>query len=550
MVRGRFPWLSRYRRPWLVPDVVAGVATAAVVLPQAMAYASIAGLPVQYGLYVATVPMVVYAVVGTSRPLSVSTTSTVAALTATAIAGADSPAEAVVAATTLACLAGAVLVVAGCLRLGYLADFISAPVLAGFKVGTALVIIAGQLGKVLGVPVVGDNFFEKVRSGLSQLDDANTATVVLAAATMAVLLLLRRFAPRIPGALVGVAGGILVVAVFDLVARGVILVPPVPSGLPRPELPDVGLVSDLLPAACGVALMAFVESIASARAYQRPDDVVVSPDRELVALGAAGLAGGLFQSLPAAGGLSQTAVNDGNGARSPVAGAVTGVFGMLTLLFLTPLFADLADATLGAVVLVAVVGLLDTTTLRAIARIRRRDFLLGVVAVFGILLFGVLGGVLVAVLISIAVLLHGANVLPLRTIGRHPDGTFVPTERGGDPIPTVLVVRPEGQLYFANIGRVTRRIEGLLDVDPTVRVLVIDGSAIPDVETTAAMGIAAFELRLAAERGVTLHLAALDTARRGDGRRRPAEDSGAAVHATLPAALIASRAGGQSPPDG
>ena len=545
----RLPWVARYRRAWLGPDVVAGVATAAVVLPQAMAYASIAGLPVQYGLYVATVPMVVYAVLGTSRPLSVSTTSTVAALTATAIAGAGSPAEAVVAATTLACLAGAVLVLAGFLRLGYLADFISAPVLAGFKVGTALVIIAGQLGKVLGVPVVGDNFFEKVRSALSQLDDANGATVLLAAATMAVLLALRRFAPRIPGALVGVVGGILVVAVLDLVTRGVTLVrrcrPACPARAPR-RRPRVR------PAPRGVRRgpdgLRRVDRVGPG--VPAPRRRVVSPDRELVALGAAGLAGGLFQSLPAAGGLSQTAVNDGNGARSPVAGAVTGVFGMLTLLFLTPLFADLADATLGAVVLVAVVGLLDTTTLRAIALIRRRDFLLAVAAVFGILLFGVLGGVLVAVLISIAVLLHGANVLPLRTIGLHPDGTFVPTERGGDALPSVLVVRPEGPLYFANIGRITRRIEDLLEVDPTVRVLVIDGSAIPDVETTAAMGIAAFELRLAAERDVTLHLAALTRAPRRCSSPPASADRPPALHATLAAALLASGAGGESPPEG
>ena len=175
--------MSRYRRPWLAPDLVAGIATAAVVLPQAMAYATIAGLPVQYGLYVATVPMVVYAVLGSSRPLSVSTTSTVAALTVTAISQLDAPSasEAITAAATLAFVAGGLLLIADCLRLGYVADFISAPVLAGFKVGTALVIIAGQLGKVLGVPVEGDNFFEKVRSAITQLDDANGPTVVLAA---------------------------------------------------------------------------------------------------------------------------------------------------------------------------------------------------------------------------------------------------------------------------------------------------------------------------------------------------------------------------------
>jgi sulfate permease, SulP family len=503
-----FPLLRYYRREWVRPDLLAGLATAAVVIPQAMAYATIAGLPVQHGLYVATVPMLVYAALGTSRPLSVSTTSTVAALTATAVAGVrgSDPASAVTAAATLAVMAGIVLLAAGLFKIGYVADFISAPVLAGFKIGTALVIVSGQLGKVLGVQVEGESFFGKTWSAITQLPDAHPPTVTLTIVTMAGLLLLRRFAPRIPGALVAFTGGIVAVAALDLGRRGVALVPEVPSGLPLPAFPNLSLVGALMPAAFGVALMTFVESIASARAFERSDDEVrLSADRELLALGAAGVAGGIFRAVPAAGGLSQTAVNASNGARTPMAGAVTGFLGVLTLLFLTPLFADLADATLGAIVLVAVLGLLDTSTLRSIGRIRRVDYRLGILAILGILLFGVLQGVLVAVVLSLMALLHLVNLMPIRILGRGRSGRFIDIERGGEPVPELLVVRPEGGIYFANVGRIRARLR-LAAAEREVRNLVIDASAIPDIETTGVMGLARLEDRLA-ERGVALWFA-------------------------------------------
>jgi SulP family sulfate permease len=532
---GPFPWLSRYRRDWLRPDVFAGIATAAIVLPQAMAYATIAGLPVQYGLYVATVPMLLYAFVGTSRVLSVSTTSTVAAITATGVAlvASDGPGTAVTAAATIAVTAGVILLVAGVLKFGFLADFISAPVLAGFKIGTALVIMAGQLGKVLGVPVEGEGSIAKVRSALSRLDDANVPTVVLAGVTVACLLALRRFAPRIPGALVVFVGGIAAVTVLDLSSDGVQVVARVPSGLPTPALPDLGLVATLLPTAFGVALMTFVESIASARAFEAPGDTVsVSADRELLALGIAGAGGGIFRAMPAAGGLSQTAVNAQNGARSSLAGAVTGAFAVVTLLFLTPLFANLAEATLGAIVLVAVLGLLDTTAIKAIGRIQRRDYLLGLVAVVAIVLFGVLEGVLVAVLLSLLALVHGVNHMPLRVLGRDAAERLVDVEAGGVPIPGLVIVRPEGLLYFANIGRVRERLLRLAGEDPPPRALVLEASAIPDVETTGAMGVFALE-RALAERGIALWIVApTPRAARMLAASLPA-DAGARIRATI-----------------
>ena len=366
---------------------------AAVVIPQAMAYATIAGLPVEVGLYTAIVPLLAYALVGTSRPLSVSTTSTIAALTAVAVASADpqSTDDAIQAVATLAVLTAVILLAAGAFRLGFLADFISLPILAGFKAGTGLLIISGQLGKVLGIEQSGDNFFQTTWSALTDLSDAHGRTVLLAALTIALLIAVKQWAPRaFPGALVAVAFGIVLSGLLDLEEKGVAVVGPIPAGLPSLELPDLGLLETLLPAAAGIALMSFVESIAAARAFVRPDDRELNANRELLALGAANAGAGFFQGLPAGGGLSQTAVNDAAGARTPLAGAVTAAVALLTVLFLTGLFETLPQASLGAVVIVAAAGLVDLEAIKALGRIRGSAIVLASVTVFGVLLLGVL----------------------------------------------------------------------------------------------------------------------------------------------------------------
>jgi high affinity sulfate transporter 1 len=506
-------WLPAYRGEWLAGDLVAGITSAAVVIPQAMAYATIAGLPVEFGLYVAFVPMLAYAFLGTSRALSVSTTSTLAVLTATAIAGvATTTSEAATAAATLAVLVGCLLLVAGVFRLGFLADFISLPILSGFKVGTGLVIAASQLGKLLGVSVTGDNFFQDVRSSLQQLGEANGATVVLSLATIAALLALRRFSPRVPGALVAVVGGILAVSTFDLVSSGVAVIPPVPEGLPGFSLPDWGLVEQLLPSAAGVALMSFVESIAAGRTFARRADGPLDADQELVALGTSNISGGLFQAFPSGGGLSQTAVNDGSGARSQLSGAVTAIFALVTMLFLTALFADLAEATLGAIVLVAILGLLDSRAIRRISSVRSRDGLLAVGTVIGVLFLGVLNGILIAVVLSLTVLIHGVNVLPIRVLGRDPASRdFEDREKHSDleTFPGLLIVKPEGGLYFANARRCVARILTMVDADPAVQVLLIDASAIPDWDVTAGEVVVEDLFQDLAERDIDLWICAL-----------------------------------------
>ncbi|MBV9357743.1 MAG: iron chelate uptake ABC transporter family permease subunit [Chloroflexi bacterium] len=345
------PWAHGYPRAWLRFDVLAGLSAAAVVIPQALAYATIAGLPVQVGLYCAFVPMVAYALLGSSRPLSVSTTSTISILTATAISRAPAGADPLAVASTLAVVTGGLLLLAGWLHLGFVADFISRPVLTGFKIGMGITVAVGQLGNVLGVPVSGGNVFAKLASAVAQLPEASLPTIGVAVVTLVLLLALRRWAPRVPGPLVALAAGIASVALFGL--GGVASVADVPRGLPLPWLPDPRLVVPVLPDAAGLAVMAFTESIAAARAFRGANDPPVDADRELLALGAAGVAGGMFRAYPAGGGLSQTAVNDQAGAKSQAAELVTASVTGLTLLALAPLFSDLPLAVLGGIVLVA-----------------------------------------------------------------------------------------------------------------------------------------------------------------------------------------------------
>ncbi|MBE2221585.1 MAG: sodium-independent anion transporter, partial [Anaerolineae bacterium] len=299
-------WLPSYQMGWLRSDLVAGLIAAAVVTPQAMAYATIAGLPVQVGLYVALVPMLTYVLLGSSRRLSVSSTSALSILAGTALLAAvgptNNPNDYIIPAATLAFLVGLFLILASFLRLGLLANFISTPVLTGFKAGIGVVIFVSQLGKVLGLSVPsGSSVFATLTFILTNLGQINWPTVALAALTLAILILLPRFVPRLPAALVAVAFGITLSAVVDLSNFGIALIGDIPTGLPSLSLPDLSLVGSLWLPALGIALMSFTESIAAARAFRGQDEPAVDANHELFALGMANIAGGFFQAYPAGG---------------------------------------------------------------------------------------------------------------------------------------------------------------------------------------------------------------------------------------------------------
>ena len=448
--------MKNYQAGWLRFDLAAGLTAAAVVIPQAMAYATIAGLPVEVGLYTALVPMLAYALLGSSRPLSVSVTSTIAILTATVLASVvpdGNRAELIITAATLAFIVGAVLVLASLLRLGVIANFISAPVLTGFKAGIGLVIFVSQLSKILGISVAKEPFFRSILSLIRGLGDLHRPTLFLGLVTLAILIFLPRLVPRLSAPLVAVAVGIAVSVIFDLDAQGVKLVGEVPPGLPSFSLPDLTLVWTLMPAALGIALMSFTESIAAARAFQKHGEQPAEANQELLALGMANLGGGLWQAMPSGGGTSQTAVNNQAGAKTQIAEIATAGVVALTLLFLAPLISLMPEATLGALVLVAAAGLIKVSEFREIGQLSTHALAWALVAFSGVVLLGTLEGILIAVVVSMLDIIFQANHAPVYELGRKP-GTDVFRPLADHPddesFAGLLMLRTEGRLYFGN----------------------------------------------------------------------------------------------------
>ena len=486
-----FNWLPSYQKEWIRYDVVAGLTAAAVVIPKAMAYAAIAGLPLVVGLYTSLVPLVVYAIMGTSRPLSVTSTSTIAILAAGALGlvapGGDTTAL-IAASATLALLTGAFLLLSGLFRLGVVANLISDPVLTGFKAGIGLVIVLDQLPKLLGIHITKAGFFRDIWSIVTHLPETSIPTLILALVMLALMLGLEHFAPKIPAPLVTVAIGIGVSAMVGLDKAGIALVGKVEAGLPSLAIPDLSMVEQLWPAALGIALMSFVETAAAGRAFIKRGDAQPDANQELIATGMANLVGSLFHIMPAGGGTSQTAVNDGAGARSQVAGLVTAAVVVATLLFLAPLFGLMPHPTLAAVVVIASIGLISPAEFRAILQIRSMEFRWALIAVAGVLVLGTLKGILVAVLVSLVALIIRANRHPLLVLGRKP-GTNVfrarsPEHPEDETFPGLLLLRPAGAIYFGNAPSLGHKIRALLN-EHTPKVIILDLSAVPDLEFTA-----------------------------------------------------------------
>ena len=348
-------WLASYRKEWLRPDLIAGLTTAAVIIPTAMAYATIAGLPVQVGLYTAFLPLVIYALLGTSRALSVTTTTTIAILTAAelgeVVPNAD-PGMLITATATLALLVGAMLVVASILRLGFIASFISEPVLIGFKAAIGLVIVLDQVPKILGVHFPKGRFLQNQLALLRSIPDTKLITLAVGVGVILLLLAIKRFLPKVPAPLVAVAASIGGAYLLNLHARGVELVGHIPQGLPSFTPPALSLVAQLWPGALGIALMSFTETIAAGRAFARDDEPSPNANRELLAIGFANIGGALLGAMPGGGGTSQTAVNRLAGARTQVSELVTAAMTLFTMLVFAPLLALMPLATLAGVVIV------------------------------------------------------------------------------------------------------------------------------------------------------------------------------------------------------
>ena len=501
--------------PALRFDIVAGLTAAAVVLPKAMAYATVAGLPVAVGLYTAFIPMAIYALLGSSRVLSVSSTATLAILTATQL-GLVVPdgdaAKLVVATATLAALVGAMLLVARLLKLGFVANFISAPVLTGFKAGIGLVIVLDQAPKLLGVHITKHGFFADVLSLAQHIPETSLITLAVAVATFVVLIAMERLWPHSPAPLVVVGGSIAASWFFGLHAAGVSTVGLIPQGFPSLTLPDMALVAQLAPGALGIALMSFTETIAAGRAFSRPGEPPIDANRELVATGAANLGGALFGAMPAGGGTSQTAVVRAVGGRSQKASLVTAGAALATMLLLAPVLGLMPYATLAAVVIFYSIGLIQPAEFRAIRGVRSMEFRWALIACVGVLVFGTLKGIVVAIIVS---------MIGLAAQTAHPRVSVIGRKRGADVLRPLspehpddetfeglLIVRPEGRLYFVNAQNVTQQMDALI-AQYKPRVLAVDMSRVPDIEYSALQALMEGEKR-ATESGVIVWLVGLN----------------------------------------
>jgi SulP family sulfate permease len=506
---GVAPSFAGYRRADLPRDAVAGLTVWAVLVPESLAYATIAGVPPVVGLYAAVPALALYALLGTSRQLVVSPMSATAALSIGVVATVSSNPHDVVGLTTALALAtGLVAIVAGLLRLGFLASFISEPVLKGFIIGLALTILIGQVPDLLGISKSSGNFVEKtwhIVTHLNQLDGLTTAVGLL---SLGALVVLRRFLPLLPGSLIVALGGILVTQVFSLQDHGLEIVGHIDPGLPSVGLPDFAW-SDfpaLIGGAVGVMLVGFAEGLGAAKIYAAKNGYDVDADHELLGLGVSNLGAGLASGMVVNGSLSKTAVNGSAGARSQISGLTAALLTLVTLLFLTGLFEKLPEATLAAVVIAAVVELVDISSLRHLWRVRagrvvrtyqltaRADFVAAAAALLGVLVFDTLPGLVIGIGASLILLIartsrpHVASLAPVDDRRGSP---WVDIARSGlTPPAGVVVVRVEAPLMFANADSVRTRVRELAaeaaDGPHGLKLVVLDGSSSPSIDVTAA----------------------------------------------------------------
>jgi high affinity sulfate transporter 1 len=509
-------WVRSYDRSWLKGDLVAGIAVAALIVPKNLGYAAIAGVPLQNGLYAAAAGAILYAVFGTSRQISTGPSSGLAAVAASAVVAAKisgtNDVASFVATITLA--SGLLFLLLAVFRMGWIAQFLSRAVVTGFLFGAAIDVVIGELPKLTGTEVTGSNPIQELRSWFGSLGDTNRATLIVGAVSLVVVFGLRAVAPRIPGALVLVVGGLLASRIFDLGAHGVALVGHVPRGLPTLALPEWQQVGDhagtIALAAVALVLIGFSQTAGDSRTFAARHRYRIDINQESVAQGMANVGAGLFQGMPVSTSLSASSLNDHSGARSGLASLTSGVIVLLTLLVLAPLFSDLPKAVLAAVITEAVVmGMMDVPEMRRLARVARFDFWIAIAAIAGTLLFGVLAGVMIGIGLSILWLVSVATRPSMPLLGREP-GTEAFRELDEHPtdeqFPGVVVLRLDGGLFFATSDALEDRVRDVALSTPGITGMVLDCEGIDfmDSQGSAKMGEI---LELTQQAGVTLRLA-------------------------------------------
>lgn len=511
--------LMSYPRPCLRSDLVAGVTVGAVAVPAALAMAELAGLPVVFGLYATFLPLAVYGLLGTSRQQVIGPDSTLAALTAVTVAplaivgGEADPARYAALAAALALTMGALLLLAGVLRLGFVADFFGKPVLLGYINGVALIVISSQLGKLLGISVSVDEFFPIIKEVVSELDDVSRATVLLSAGLIALALAVKRFLPVVPPSLVVLGTGLAVAGLVDLEARDVAVVGAVEGGLPPLAVPDVGVGDyvDLLLPALAFSLVAFADLTATVRTFARKHGYDVDANSELRAVGAANLVGGLTSAFPASSSNSRTAVNDSTGAKTQAAVVVAAVVVGIFLLVAMPLIEPLPKAALGVIIVVAAAGLINVGSIWRLRHVRPAETALALVALGGVLIFGVVGGVAVSIMLSVGVFLYRAARPHDAVLGRVADvDGYHDIERweGAEVVPGLLVYRFDAPLFFVNAEYLHTRVLTLADSTDGLRRVVLNAEAWMYLDATAIDVLRQLHAELE-QRGVVLCFARL-----------------------------------------
>ncbi|MFE8595926.1 SulP family inorganic anion transporter [Archangium violaceum] len=506
--------LRGYHPGWLKRDLVGALTITALLIPEGMAYAQLAGAPPQAAFYACPAALVLYALLGSSRQLVVAVSATVAVLSAATVSALAPSGSAHYLALTagLAVLAGLISLLAGVLRLGRIAQFFSPSVLTGFVFGLALVIAMKQVPKLFGLKGAGKGFFEQLWFVLTHLPETHLPTLLVSASCLVLLVALERVSERLPAALVVLVLAILASHLLGLQARRVEVVGNIPAGLAAPRIPDMKWsdVLALLPGACGIALVAFAEAIGPARMLGARHGYPVNANRELIGLGCANMGAGLFQGFSIGCSLSKSAANDQAGARSQVSSLVAAGLTLLVALFFTPLFRALPEATLGAIVVVAVSGMMEVGELRRLFRMRRADFLVAMTALLGVLVFDVLPGLLLAVGLSLFLTLYRASLPRLSELGRAAgtlDFVDIRHQPSARPLPGLMVLRPNEGIFFANAESLREEILERIRRNPRpVKSLLLDLEVTTDLDVPGADMLADLHEDLE-NLGVTLLLA-------------------------------------------
>jgi SulP family sulfate permease len=507
-------WIGNYHKEWLMGDLIAGLTVGVMLIPQGMAYAMLAGLPPIYGLYASTIPLIVYAIFGTSRQLAVGPVAMVALLISSGVGALAElgSAEFISLAILLALMVGFIQFSMGVLRLGFLVNFLSHPVIAGFTSAAALIIGFSQLKHLLGFDIPRGKVHEIIMNMVENIGQLNMPTFLIGAAAIAMLLLIKKVNRKIPGPLIAVLFGIAAVMLLGLADQGVKIVRDVPSGLDLFALPIVGLekMGALLPIAFTISFIGFMESIAVAKAIQaKHKDYEVSANQELIGLGLANIIGAFFKAFPVTGGFSRTAVNDQAGAKTGMASIISAALIILTLLFLTDYFYYLPKAILAAIIMVAVSGLIDIKEAKHLWKTDRKDFWLFMITAIGTLSLGIEEGILIGVALSIGMLVYQVSYPHVAELGRVP-GTdqfrnvdrFTDLDRFDDK----LVVRVDAQLFFANADFVKSYVKRALAERKGLTHVILDARAIDSMDSTAVQMMKDLNAELKAE-GKDLHLA-------------------------------------------